>query len=319
VSGTVLLRSAPRLDAAQAAAAAPRLRIVEVEDLTPEACDRRGVDRDTVEAALGVSPEDDLSFLPRLRWAHSSAAGVDDLLGSGTLPDDVTLTSAAGNGAIPLAEHALMLMLMLSRDAPRWLEAQRSHEWVRSVHGELTGARLGLVGYGNSGQDLAHKARACHMDVQALRRKPTGHRDGGVRLLYGQDGLRELMATSDFVVVTAPLTPETRGLLDAEMIGLMKPTAFLIVVSRGGIVDEAALIEALQAGRLAGAGLDALAQEPLPADSPLWDLPRVVITPHNGATTRMTAERGRQILLDNLTRWAEGRPLANVVERARGY
>lgn len=272
-----------------------------------------------VTALVGASPADDLSAFPSLRWVHSTAAGVDGWLAPGVLPEHVTLTSAAGNGAIPLAEHALMLMLMLSRDAPRWARAQQRHEWERRTHGELAGARLGIIGYGNSGQDLAHKALACHMKVRALRRQGSAAHDGSVGLLYGDDGLRELLCTSDIVVVTAPLTAQTAGMIGAAEIALMPRGAALIVISRGGIVDEAALVEALHSGQLGGAGIDAHAQEPLPADSPLWDAPGAIVTPHNAATTPGTAERGRAIMLENVRRWVRGEELRNVVDRAAGY
>nr|WP_281387091.1 D-2-hydroxyacid dehydrogenase [Jiangella mangrovi] len=210
-------------------------------------------------------------------------------------------------------------MLMLSRQATRWLAAQQRHEWDRFVHGELSGATLGIVGYGHSGRDLARKARACHMRVQALRHTPSSARDGDIRLLFGPSGLHELLATSDFVVVTAPLTRGSRHLIGARELATMRSSAFLIVVSRGGIVDEGALIVALREGGIAGAGLDAHQDEPLPEESPFWDLPNVIVTPHNGATTPETAERGREIVLDNLTRWVENRPLRNVVDIGRGY
>lgn len=272
-----------------------------------------------ITALVGASPGDDLSALPSLRWVHSTAAGVDGWLRVGTLPECVTLTSAAGNGAIPLAEHALMLMLMLSRDSPRWARAQQRHDWERRTHSELAGARLGIIGYGNSGKDLAQKALACHMEVQALRRQGSGDHDGQVRLRYGGEGLRELLRTSDMVVVTAPLTAQTTGLIGAEEIASMPAGAFLIVISRGGIVDEEALVEALHSGHLGGAGIDAHAEEPLPAGSPLWDAPGAIVTPHNAATTPGTAERGRAIMLDNVGRWVRGAPLRNEVDRAAGY
>lgn len=319
MSGAILVRAGSGPDPALVADAAAGRPVVAVERLEPAACRAGGADVEAVEVVLGASPSDDLSFLPALRWVHSGAAGVDGWLAARAVPDGVTLTSAAGNGAVPLAEHALLLMLALSRDARRWFAAQQAHRWDRFVHGELAGATLGIVGYGHSGQDLARKARACHMRVQALRSTPSGERDGEVRLLYGESGLRELLAGSDFVVVTAPLTPATRGLLGAEQLGWMRPGAFLVVVSRGGIVDEDALVEALRAGRLGGAGLDAHLHEPLPVDSPLWDLPNVLVTPHNGATTRETAQRGVDIALENVRRWVAGRTLLNVVDPERGY
>ncbi|WP_304502262.1 D-2-hydroxyacid dehydrogenase [Brachybacterium sp. FME24] len=272
-----------------------------------------------ITALVGASPEDDLRRFPSLRWVHSTAAGVDVWLTSSMLPDHVTLTSAAGNGAIPLAEHALMLMLMLSRDAPRWARAQQRHDWERRTHGELAGAQLGIIGYGNSGKDLARKALACHMDVQALRRQGSGKRDGAVQMLYGDEGLRDLLRSSDMIVVTSPLTVQTAGMIGSDEIALMRPGSALIVVSRGGIVDEAALVAALHSGHLGGAGIDAHATEPLPASSPLWDAPGAIVTPHNAATTPGTVQRGRAIMLDNVSRWVRGNGLRNVVDRAAGY
>jgi len=319
VSDVVLVRSPADPPSARLQEAAAGRRVVEVPDLTEPAVRAAGLEPAEVGAVLGASPRDDLRFLSGLRWVHSAAAGVDGWLRAGTVPDGATLTSAVGNGAVPLAEHALMLMLMLSRDAPRWARAQQRREWDRYVHGELAGQTLGIIGYGNCGRDLASKALACHMRVQALRRTPSGERDGDVVLRYGDDGLRELLSTSDVVVVTASLTPETRQLVGAEQLALMPRHAHLVVVSRGGIVDDDALLEALRDGTIAAAGLDAHGTEPLPPSSPFWDLPNVIITPHNGATTAATAERGRHILLDNLARWVSGRPLLNVVDPARGY
>lgn len=276
-------------------------------------------DTSRITALVGAAPSEDLTRFPSLRWVHSTAAGVDGWLRPGVLPAQVMLTSAAGNGAIPLAEHALMLMLMLSRDAPRWARAQQRHDWERRTHGELAGARLGIIGYGNSGKDLARKALACHMQVAALRRRGSAGHDGEVTLHHGDEGLRELLRTSDMLVVTAPLTAGTAGMIGAEQIALMPQGACLVVISRGGIVDETALVDALRSGHLGGAGIDAHAEEPLPASSPLWDAPGAIVTPHNAATTPGTAERGRAILLENVDRWRRGAPLRNEVDRAAGY
>lgn len=319
MTGTIVVKrpATPSLEQLQHAAAGRE--VVEIEQVSEQGCQARGVDPLSVSAVLGASPEDDLSFFPALQWVHSSAAGVDGWIAARAIPDRAILTSAVGNGAIPLAEHALLLMLMLNREAPRWFRAQQRRQWDRYVHGELVGASLGIVGYGNSGADLAAKALACHMQVRALRRSPGPAEDGDVRLVYEQGGLEELLRESDFVVVTAPYTSLTRGLIGAEELALMKPTSFLVVVSRGGIVDDRALLAALRDGAIAGAGLDAHSIEPLPADSPWWDLENVIVTPHNGATTPGTAERGREIVLDNVSRWVNGDALVNVVDLSRGY
>lgn len=318
-SEVIAVVGASRSHEAEIREAAAGGEVVALPELSGEACLAAGYEPAQVTAVLGASPSDDLSGLPALRWVHSAAAGVDGWLGGAGLPERIMLTSAAGNGAIPLAEHALMLMLMLSRDAPRWMRAQTEHRWDRYSHGELAGQSLGIIGYGNSGRDLATKALACHMRVSALRRRVGERADRPVRILTGRDGLEELLHTSDVVVVTAPYTDATAGLLGAEEIAIMPEGAHLVVVSRGRIVEEDALIAALRSGHLAGAGLDAHSVEPLPADSPLWDLPGAIVTPHNGATSAATAERGLQIMLENVRRWCGGAELLNVVDRVNGY
>ncbi|MBF8191852.1 D-2-hydroxyacid dehydrogenase [Nonomuraea sp. K274] len=270
------------------------------------------------DAVVGHVPEALLARAPRLRWVHSPSAGVDGVLSDGLLASDVTLTSSTGNGAIPLAEHAMLLLLMLNRDAPRWMRAQSERRWDRHVHGELAGKTIGLYGLGHAGLDLAAKAKAFHMNVLGMRRR-TGVPAPGVDELFGPDDFPRFLAESDFVVVTAPLTAATAGRFDRAAFAAMKRTACFVCVSRGGIADDGALLDALRRGEIAGAGLDAHGVEPLPADSPFWSLPNVIVTPHNGATTRETARRGFDILLDNLGRFARGEPLRNVVDKAAGY
>ncbi|MEO3870441.1 D-2-hydroxyacid dehydrogenase [Nonomuraea sp. B12E4] len=269
------------------------------------------------DAVVGHVPEALLDRASRLRWVHSPAAGVDAILSDGLLAGDITLTSATGNGAIPLAEHAMLLTLMLNRNVPRWSRAQAQRRWDRFTHGELAGRTIGLYGLGHAGLDLAAKARAFHMRVLGMRRKAVPA--PGVDELFGPEDFPRFLAESDFVVVTAPLTAATAGRFGREAFAAMKPTACFVCVSRGGIADDDALLDALRRGEIAGAGLDAHGVEPLPADSPFWTLPNVIVTPHNGATTRETARRGLDILVDNLDRFARGAPLRNVVDKAAGY
>lgn len=272
----------------------------------------------TAEGVIGSLPGELIAQAPRLRWIHSPAAGVNTELSSELRASEVVLTSSAGNGGIPLAEHAMMLMLMLNRSAVRWIEAQRRREWERFEHGELNGKTVGIVGLGNAGADLAAKAQAFHMRVLGLRRR-THLESPNVDRLYSRDQLQDFLAECDFVVVTAPLTDETVGMFDETAFAAMKPSAFFICVSRGGIADDDALLRALQDGQIAGAGLDAHGTEPLPADSPFWSLPQVIITPHNGATTSATATRGREIVLENLCRFVQGQSLLNIVDKVAGY
>lgn len=253
----------------------------------------------------------------KLRWVHSWAAGPDFLLYPEMLASPVVCTCSKGNGAIPLAEHAMMLMLMLNRDALGWVRNQAEHRWEHRYHGELNGLTCGIIGLGYSGQDLALKCKAFHMRVLGTRRNPQP--TANVDEVYPHERLDELLAASDFVVVTAPRTPETIGMLGEAQFRAMKPTAYYVCFSRGGIADDGALLRALQEGWIAGAGLDAHGEEPLPSDSPFWDLPNTIVTPHNGATTLKTRQRGIDIFVENLRRYVAGQPLVNVVDKQAGY
>jgi phosphoglycerate dehydrogenase-like enzyme len=263
-----------------------------------------------------ISPENFLRA-GKLRWFHTWASGADPLLFPEMLDSSVVLTCSRGNGAFPLAEHAMMLMLMLNRNAPRWLRAQRERRWDWFMHGELNGLVCGIIGLGHSGVDLAEKAKAFHMHVLGMRR-----RTGPVPFvdeLMDRHQLDEFLRRSDVVVVTAPITRETRGMIGEAQLRAMKPSAILICFSRGGIVDDDALLRALTEGWIAGAGLDAHTVEPLPPDSPFWDAPNLIITPHNGASSQNAVRRGVDVFEDNLERYLAGRPLRNVVDKVAGY
>ncbi|OZM82098.1 D-2-hydroxyacid dehydrogenase [Pseudonocardia sp. MH-G8] len=309
----VLVCGAPEQEQERIRAAAPdaditfAARAADVADRLPDA--------DVVAGTLDPAA---LAAAGRLRWIHSWAAGVDGALFPELVASPVVLTSSKGNGAVPLAEHALMLMLMLDRDAPRWMRAQGTREWDRFSHGELNGATCGIVGMGGAGTALARRAAAFDMRVLGLRREST-RSVPGVERMYGPAEVVEFAAQVDFLVVTAALTPQSKGLLGHEAFGAMKPTAFYVCVSRGGIADDAALLAALQEGRIAGAGLDAHDVEPLPADCPFWSLPNVIVTPHNGATTAATRRRGVDVFVANLARFVRDEPLGNVVDKTAGY
>jgi phosphoglycerate dehydrogenase-like enzyme len=254
-----------------------------------------------------------LARAAKLKWVQSWAAGTNEILFPEMVASPVTVTSCASNGAIPLAEHAVMLMLMLARDTRRWLKNQEERKWERWFHPELTGQTCGIIGLGYSGQDLALKLKAFHMRTIGIRRTPRP--TPNVDEVFPRERLHDLLAQSDFVVVTAPRTPETRGMLGEAEFRAMKPSAYYICFSRGGIADDAALLRALNEGWIAGAGLDAHSREPLPPDSPFWTAPNTIITPHNSATSPMSRERRIEIFIENLGYFMAGQPLRSVVNK----
>jgi phosphoglycerate dehydrogenase-like enzyme len=300
----------PEQLAAEARAVSPRLDVTVLpgrEDLPRLAAG--------AEVIAGGLPSSLLPGATRLKWLHSWAAGVDVTPEIRASP--VTFTSSKGNGAIPLAEHVILLMLMLARRSAEIMQAQQEHRWAKTVHGELTGQTLGIIGLGNSGSDLARKAKAFHMRVIGVRRTPTPHPD--VDAQFPLSRLHHFLGQCDWVAMTAPITPATHHMLGEAEFRAMKPTACYICISRGGTADPAALYRALKEGWIAGAGLDAHETEPLPAESPFWDAPNTIVTPHYGATTPLTYRRGADIFLDNLRRYLVGQPLINVVDKEAGY
>lgn len=300
------------------------LRLAELQSLAPAHTVRFFESNAALEAEIGDADvvagqitAAGLAKATRLKWVHSWAAGPNAQLFPEFVASDVVLTCSKGNGAIPLAEHAMMLMLMLNRNAMRWIEGHRAATWDAFFHGELNGLTVGIIGTGYSGADLALKCKAFHMRVLGLRRnsQPTANFD----VMYTRDQLHAMLGDSDFVVVTAPKTPETAGMLGEAEFRAMKPTAFYICYSRGGIADDAALYRAVDENWIAGAGLDAHGVEPLPADSPFWTLKNTIITPHNGATTHQTKTRGYEIFRDNLARYVAGQDLINIADKQLGY
>ena len=272
---------------------------------------------DSADVVAGQITPAALARATRLKWVHSWAAGPNAQLFPEFVASDVVLTCSKGNGAIPLAEHAMMLMLMLNRNAMRWIEGHRAGKWDAFFHGELNGLTVGIIGTGYSGADLALKCKAFHMRVLGLRRHPQP--PPNFDAMYRRDQLHEMLGECDFVVVTAPKTPETANMLGEAEFRAMKPSAFYVCYSRGGIADDAALYRAVDEDWIAGAGLDAHGVEPLPADSPFWTLKHTIVTPHNGATTHQTKTRGYEIFRDNLARYVAGRDLINIADKHLGY
>ena len=279
----------------------------------------RAMARDLPEADIVAGPISRARFAnaTRLKWLHSWHAGPNEQLFPALVESDIVLTSSKSNGAVPLAEHGMMLMLMLNRQAMRWVRAQRWRLWKRHTHGELAGLTVGIIGAGNAGADLALKAKAFHMRVIGMRRQAVA--PANFDAMFAREDMLDFVGQCDFLVVTAPLTPETEGMLGEAEFRAMKPSAFFISLSRGGIADDAVLLRALKEKWIAGAGLDAHGVEPLRFTSPFWGLKNVLITPHNGATSWQTPVRGFEIFADNLGRYLRGEPLVNVVDKSAGY
>jgi phosphoglycerate dehydrogenase-like enzyme len=253
------------------------------------------------------------------RWVHAASAGVDSFLFPALVDDPgVVLTNARGVYEQPTAEYVLGLILALAKDFPGTWEHQQRREWRPRPSDDITGRAVLVWGTGPIGRAIARLLRAVGMRVcGAGRQARTDDPDFGA--VHGATTLRSALTEVDYVVLAAPLTQETRGMVDAPVLAAMKPGARLINVGRGELVDEEALVDYLAAGRLAGAALDVFAQEPLSAESPLWDMPGVMISPHTAGETTSEREALVELFLDNLTRRAEGRPLRNVVDKRRGY
>jgi phosphoglycerate dehydrogenase-like enzyme len=245
-----------------------------------------------------------------LQWFHSMSAGVDSPVFSSFLERGARLTTSSGASAPPIAGTVMLYLLALSRNLPGWLRSQAQHEWKPEPFRELDGQRIVVVGYGPIGQEVVRLATAFAMDPVIVRRAARGDEPCPVRPL---DELVDAVRDADAVVIALPLAPETRGMVDATVIGAMPAHAVFVNVGRGELVDQAALTDALSSGRLGGAGLDVFDPEPLPSGDALWDLPNVIISPHNSGSTDGTTGRVAEIFLDNLTRFVNGRELRNEV------
>ncbi len=275
------------------------------------------------DGVVGWPPASVLKGASRLRWVHVPGMGIDAVLTDPTIGEsDIIVTNSPGPHTNPMADHVMYLVLALAHQSAELLDDQRARRWDPNKYRrrvvELNGTHMGLLGVGGIGRAVAQRALAFGMQVYAVDPSPTDI-PAGVREVWGIERLDEMIEATDWLVVTAPLTEDTRGIIDARRLALMRPSAHLIVISRGGIVDEAALAEALQAGKLAGAGIDATAVEPLPCDSPLWDLDNVLISPHSSADSKGLWTGRRQIIEDQVRRFVNDQPLAFICDPGRGY
>ena len=272
-------------------------------------------------------PQNVFELAPDLRWIALPSAGADPIVRGGFVrPGGPVVTTASGVHAVPIAEYVFAMLLMWVRNWPAILDAQRAQTWARhatweGLRGrELHGATLGIIGLGAIGRQVAHLGRCFGMHVLATRRSVApGATDPDVDELIVVSDLPCLLATADFVVIAVPSTPQTHHLIGADQLRAMKRTSVLVNIARGDIVDEPALIDALRSGTIAGAALDVFEAEPLPATSPLWTLPNVIIAPHLAGSTDAYSRRFTDLFLENLRRYRAGDPLLNVVDPARGY
>ncbi len=259
-----------------------------------------------------------LARCPRLMWVHSATAGVERVLTPTALERSLAITNARGVFSEPIAEYVLMMILAVSRRLPQLLELQRERTWQPLAAREMADLTVGVVGLGSIGRRVAEICASLGSRVIATRRSDESANLPGVTLL-ASERLPELMAQSDFVVLALPLTPDTENLFDEETLAHAKPGAWLINIARGALIDERALVRAVRDGRLGGAVLDALRQEPLPPDSELYSTPNVIVTPHTSWSSGRVLDRSIELFCDNLERFRRGETLLNLVDPAAGY
>jgi len=275
-----------------------------------------------------------LARCPELRWVHSATAGVERVLTPAARQRGLAITNARGVFSRPIAEYVMLMVLAVSRRLPQLLELQRERTWQPLVAREMRDVTIGVVGLGSIGRAVAALATTFGCRVIATRRRTADGAvpepsvedreeqppiDQSLTRVLPPEGLLELLAASDFVVLALPLTPQTEDLIDDAALAAMKPGAWLINVARGRLVDERALLRALREGRIGGAVLDAFRDEPLPPESPFYELDNVIVTPHTSWSSGRVLDRSIELFCQNLRRFQVGQPLLNVVDSGLGY
>jgi len=299
----------------------PQMRVVHLTSYDQIPAEIHDTD---IFAGYTLTPEQ-LAAAHKLKWIHVTAAGVAQLMRPDVLASGITVTNSRGIHAIPMAEHTMGMILSFARKFPASLNHQRQHRWAqqeiwdaRPSPTELKGSTLVIIGFGAIGTELAKRARAFGMRVWAVTR--SGHADASLAdWTFPAIDLEKVLPEADYIVLAAPDTPVTHHMIGASELAAMKPSACLVNVSRGGLVDESALVAALQNGTIAGAALDVAEHEPLSQESPLWQMENVFITPHTSSVSENLWPRQTELMLGNLDRWFSGRPLINLVDLARGY
>jgi phosphoglycerate dehydrogenase-like enzyme len=267
-----------------------------------------------------IPPRNITARAPKLKWFQATSAGVDRHRDTEIWQSRVTITGVSGIHATPIGEFVLGLMLMFVKDTPLSFKMKQTRQWQRYAPRTLRGKTVGIMGLGHIGGEVARLAKAFGMKVIATQR--SAKKEGKARnvdLLLPQSRMKEMLAESDFVALCVPLTPETRHIIGEAELKAMKPTAYVINIGRGNLIDEEALIRALDEKRIAGAGLDVTAIEPLPKESRLWDFDNVILSPHVSGGMEDYMLRAAQLFCENLKRYLDGKKLLNIVDRKKGY
>lgn len=269
-----------------------------------------------------IFPEYSRSFFaavhgsPNLKWLHVQNAGIDNPVFGRILDRGVRISTSSGSTAMPIAQSVIGGMLMLSRPFLHWAETRARKEWAPvpddRIPPDLAGQKMTVVGLGAIGCEIARIASAIGLEVTGVRRSPRREGDP-VDHIVPPSQLAELVKETDWLALACPLTEETRGLISRDILANLKPGAHILNIARGEVVDEKAMIEGLQSGRIAGAYLDVFTNEPLEPESPLWEMPNVIMSPHNSAAAKGNPKRVARYFLDNLRRMREGEPLVNEV------
>lgn len=264
-------------------------------------------------------PKEELATVaPKLKWLNVPSAGIEYLMPMDWLPPSVVMTNNSGTHAPKAAEFVTMAVLMLNARIPEAIANQRAAKWEQTVSARAAGKTVTILGLGNMGRASARALRAMGLHVRGVRRNPAP--DDDVDEMFGAETLGQALDDADFLVVSTPLTAETRGMIDAAMLDRLKPGAGVVNIGRGPIIDYAALSERLESGRLGGAVLDVFEPEPLPADSPLWGVRNLIVTPHvSSDDAAQYLPRSLDIFFDNLQRFLDGTPMRNVIDRTLGY
>jgi glyoxylate/hydroxypyruvate reductase A len=265
-------------------------------------------------------PEELLERAPRLRWVQSTSSGIGPLVDHlGLSGSPLLITNAAGIHAQPLAEFVLLTALHFAKEMPRLNTWKAERHWERFCGQEVFGSRMMLIGLGRVGSRIAELSSALGIQVTGHRRTTGGEAPPGVHRMVDAAGLDAALPDTDILVIAAPDTAETANLIDRRRLSLLPAHAIVVNVGRGSLIDEHAMIEMLQAGRLRGAGLDVFAKEPLPADNPLWAMPNVIVSPHSASTVVQENDRLVDLFIENLHRYLDGSPLVNLFDHARRY